>query len=184
MSRSRLCRQDSEQLLPGPAFPTSPIRVEVVHYLGVDGPTDRVQISPADARPGVVVVAREPGERIAVIRQFRAALDAEVWELPRGLGSSGSPAQDAARELEEETGARAHHLEPLGHIHPDPGVQRQQMVVVRARVPEATTQPSDVEEIAEVAWWTPGELCEAVRTGVLRDGISLAALHVDAVMPG
>lgn len=104
----------------------------MVHYLGVDGETARVQISPADARPGVVVVARDPAGRVAVVRQFRPALAVELWELPRGLGSHDAPVEDAARELEEETGAQAVHLEPLGHIHPDPGVQRQQMVVVRA----------------------------------------------------
>lgn len=180
MSRSPLTRVGATRLLPGPALPGSPIRVEVVRYLGADGEVDRVELSPTDDRTGVVVLARDPDQRLAVVRQYRATRDAAVWELPRGFGSSASPTEDAARELAEETGARAVRLALLGLIHPDTGVQRQQVAVVRAHVEHPSTTPTDLEEIAAVAWWCPQQLRAAVVDGRVRDGISLAALHLDA----
>lgn len=183
MSRHPLSRRGAEQLLPGPSFPDSPIRVEVVHYTTPTGPSLRVELSPSSDVDGVVIVARDPEGRIAVVRQYRAPVDGFVWELPRGLGTTGSPPADAAQELEEETGARARHLEVLGRIHPDSGVQRQRVAVVRAWVDEARTRPVDVEEIATAAWWEPGQLQQAVADGVLCDGISLAALHLDHCTP-
>lgn len=183
MSRHPLSRRSTEQLLPGPAFPDSPIRVEVVRYVTPTGPTLRVELSPSSDVDGVVIVARDPEDRIAVVRQYRAPLDDFAWELPRGLGTTGSAPTDATQELAEETGARAQHLEVLGRIHPDSGVQRQRVVVVRAWVDEARTRPTDVEEIATAAWWEPARLQRAVADGVLRDGISLAALHLDHCTP-
>ena len=183
MSSHPLSRRSSEQLVPGPALPNSPIRVEVVHYDGATGPVARVELSPSSDIDGVVVVARDHLERIAVVRQFRSAVDRFLWELPRGLGATGSAVQDARRELEEETGARALRLEVLGHLHPDAGVQRQRMLVVRAWVDEASTRPVDVEEISSAAWWEPARLRDAITEGVLCDGISLAALHLDHCAP-
>ena len=183
MSRHQLSRRDAQQLLPGPPLPDSPIRVEVVRYDTPTGPTLRVELSPSSDVDGVVIVARDPDERIAVVRQFRAPVGDYVWELPRGLGTTGSAAVDAAQELEEETGARALRLEVLGRIHPDSGVQRQRVAVVRAWVDEASTRPVDVEEISSAAWWEPARLRDAITEGVLCDGISLAALHLDHCAP-
>lgn len=180
MSRAR---RHSDQRLPGPAYPDSPIRVEVVHEFGPRSSAPRVQISPTNACAGVVVVARDPRQRIAVVRQFRATLGTEMWELPRGFGRSKAPVDDAARELEEETGARAVRLQSLGAFHPDTGLQRQQVVAVRAWVADAIARPIGTGEVAEVAWWSEPERHQAIVDGVLCDGISLAALLLDALTP-
>lgn len=183
MSGHPWSRRSAVQVLPGPALPDSPIRVEVVHYVGPTGPIARVELSPSSDIDGVVVVARDLDGRIAVVQQYRSAVDRTLWELPRGLGSTGSPQADARRELQEETGALAHRLEVLGPIHPDAGVQRQQLAVVRAWVHEPSTRPVDVDEIAAAAWWDPRRLQQAVADGVLCDGISLAALQLDTCTP-
>src|SRR4051794_13721714 len=60
--------------------------------------------------PGAVsVVAIEDDGRVVMVRQYRAAVDAELLEIPAGKRDveGESPEATAARELEEEVGLRA-----------------------------------------------------------------------------
>jgi len=53
--------------------------------------------------------------RIVLVRQYRYAVDAEVWELPAGrLDPGETPETGARRELEEEVGLRPEHVRILG----------------------------------------------------------------------
>jgi ADP-ribose pyrophosphatase len=68
------------------------------------------------------VVAITPDERVLAVRQFRPAVERYTIELPSGLVDPGeSPGQAATRELLEETGYEADHLEVLGPMLPDCG---------------------------------------------------------------
>ncbi len=63
-----------------------------------------------------------PDPRIVLIRQYRYAADGFVYEIPAGrLDHGESPLECAQRELEEETGYRAAHMEPLISILTSPG---------------------------------------------------------------
>ena len=60
--------------------------------------------------------------RIVLVRQYRYAVSAFVWELPAGRRDPWeSPAAGARRELEEEVGLRAASLEPISHSGRHPG---------------------------------------------------------------
>jgi ADP-ribose pyrophosphatase len=74
--------------------------------------------------PGAVAIVplHEDGT-VTLVRQFRAALGTDLVELPAGLRDvEGEPdSTTAARELIEEAGLRAGHLELIATFHNSPG---------------------------------------------------------------
>jgi ADP-ribose pyrophosphatase len=95
--------------------------VDQVRYRAADGTEfDREVVR----HPGAVaVVPLHADGTVTLVRQFRAALGAEMLELPAGLrdvageGDRGT----AERELVEEAGLAADHLELLVTFHNSPG---------------------------------------------------------------
>ena len=70
----------------------------------------------------VTVVALTPARHILFVRQFRPVVQRQTLELPSGHIEPGESPEDAARrELLEETGFDAPHLELLGTLVPDVG---------------------------------------------------------------
>jgi ADP-ribose pyrophosphatase len=70
----------------------------------------------------VSVVAVTTGGRLLLVRQYRAAVEAETLELPCGHVEPGETPEEAARkELLEETGYVANQFELLGDFSPDTG---------------------------------------------------------------
>ncbi len=73
----------------------------------------------------VNVVALTPEREALLVRQFRFGVEANSLEIPGGMVDEGeTPAEAAARELEEETGFRAASWAFLGAVHPNPALQR------------------------------------------------------------
>jgi 8-oxo-dGTP pyrophosphatase MutT (NUDIX family) len=74
--------------------------------------------------PGAVaVVPLHDDDTITMVRQFRAALDGDLLELPAGLRdvAGEDDATTASRELVEETGLSAGRVEHLVTFHNSPG---------------------------------------------------------------
>lgn len=74
--------------------------------------------------PGAVsVVAVDDEQQVVLVRQYRAALDQWILELPAGkLDIDGEdPMACAQRELAEEVGLAADRWEPLATFHHSPG---------------------------------------------------------------
>ncbi len=74
--------------------------------------------------PGaVVVVPLTSSGTVVMVRQYRAAVDAELLELPAGKRDvRGEPTEiTAARELAEEVGLRAGRLELMARFYNSPG---------------------------------------------------------------
>jgi ADP-ribose pyrophosphatase len=63
----------------------------------------------------VAILAVDDADRVAVLRQYRATFDDVNWELPAGTKDveGEEPAVTATRELAEETGLVAAHVEHL-----------------------------------------------------------------------
>jgi 8-oxo-dGTP pyrophosphatase MutT (NUDIX family) len=75
--------------------------------------------------PGAVSVVPviEQGDAVLLVRQYRAAVDAALLEIPAGKRDveGEPPEQTARRELAEEIGMRAGRLEPLAQFFNSPG---------------------------------------------------------------
>jgi 8-oxo-dGTP pyrophosphatase MutT (NUDIX family) len=103
--------------------------------------------------PGAVsVVAIDAQDRVIMIKQWRASLDRVVWEVPAGMRDKpGEAPQDCgARELEEETGYRAHSIELLTCFHPSAGLMNGSHHVYLARDLEFVGARHDGPEEAEL----------------------------------
>jgi ADP-ribose pyrophosphatase len=82
--------------------------------------------------PAVVLIPIDADGRVILIKQYRAAIDRETWELPAGsLDEGESPEAAAARECEEEIGRTPHRLERLGAWYPTPGYCDELMIFFR-----------------------------------------------------
>ena len=75
--------------------------------------------------PGAVSVVPvvEGGEKVLLVRQYRAAVDRMLLEIPAGKRDvdGEDPEVTAARELEEEVGMRAGNLRKLAEFFNSPG---------------------------------------------------------------
>ncbi len=103
--------------------------------------------------PSVVIVPIAPDGRVILIRQYRASVDRELWELPAGSVNPGETALEAAeRECEEETGLVPRSLERICSMFPAPGFCDEELIFVRATGLErpaanSTRRPDEDEDI-------------------------------------
>ena len=82
-----------------------------------------------------VILAIEDGH-VLLVEQYRVPLGRNCIELPAGLigdhDANEDPLTSAGRELEEETGYRANHLEDLGAFYSSPGLVSESFTLVQA----------------------------------------------------
>lgn len=98
--------------------------------------------------PGAVSVVPVDGDHAVLVRQYRAALDQHLLEIPAGIRDvdDESPEATAARELEEEVGMRADTLELLCRFYNAPGFSDEEIVVYLATGLTATEVRPDGHE--------------------------------------
>ena len=92
------------------------LRVAKGTFEGPDGETFERDVI---HHPGAVAAVPLDGDEIVLVRQYRAALNAMLLEIPAGLRDvEGEPtAETAQRELIEEVGLQAGSLELLTTVH-------------------------------------------------------------------
>ena len=115
--------------------------------------------------------------RICLIENYRVSLGRQLIELPAGTLEPGEePTATAHRELAEETGYRAGHLEPLGVLYMSPGVLDEKMFFYLATRLEAGPTSLDAGEEIHVRPTTWSEALAMVRDGRIQDGKTVAGL--------
>ena len=128
----------------------------------------------------VSVVATDPDGNFLIVKQFRASIQQEVYELPSGHIEPGEkPEESAVRELLEETGYQAGHVELLGGrpFYPDTGRMQNKMWCYRARnVIKVGDRSGDADEGVEGQVWSPERLVESIRSGEFNHALNLTAL--------
>jgi ADP-ribose pyrophosphatase len=138
--------------------------------------------------PSVVIAPVDRDGRVILIRQYRAPLDRELWEVPAGSLDEGESAEDAAkRECEEEIGRVPERVERLGAWYPTPGYCDEEMIFFRAtdlREPPADSphQPDADEDITAQSF-TVGEARAMVDRGDIVDLKSAYALTLLGIRP-
>lgn len=115
--------------MPTGAF--RPISEQLVHQGSVVGFYD-LEIADASGNhfrrdvirhPGAVSVVPFDGDNVILVRQYRAAIDGELYEIPAGKRdvAGEAPEVTAHRELAEEVGMTAERVELLANMHHSPG---------------------------------------------------------------
>lgn len=118
--------------------------------------------------------------RVVLVRQYRYAVDAVVWELPAGRRDPGeTPETGARRELEEEVGLRAARLEPLAEFWTTPGFCDEVMHLFRATGLQKVPPRPEADERIEWAELTLDEARSMIRGGEIREGKTLVALLLE-----
>ncbi len=128
--------------------------------------------------PGAVVIVPVLDDgRILMVYQYRIGPRDWLYELPAGTIEEGEePLETARRELVEETGYEAAELVKLFEMYSSPGTSTEVLHVFLARgLRYVGERPERYEAIRTVAV-TLDEALEMVRSGVIRDAKTIAAL--------
>ncbi len=147
------------------------LRVAKGTFVGPDGKTFERDII---HHPGAVAAVPIDGDDIVLVRQYRAALDAMMLEIPAGLRDvDGEPPYETAqRELIEEVGLRAGSLELLTTVHNTVGYCDESITIYLATdlTPVERELTDSPEEQAMEIVRMPLEQAEAmIRSGELTD---------------
>ncbi len=138
--------------------------------------------------PGIcVIVPFASANQILLLRQFRYAVNEELWELPAGTLAGRAennrmivienPADCAARELIEETGYAAGKIEKIAEAYAIPGSGDELMHFFFAYDLTKGEQALDIGEIiGEVRVFRFDELNDMIVRGEIRDAKTLVGL--------
>jgi 8-oxo-dGTP pyrophosphatase MutT (NUDIX family) len=168
-------RVSEEELLRAWLF-----RVDRIHLVDPAGtPFERVVVR----HPGAVTIvpAHDDGT-VTLVRQYRAAVDAMVLEIPAGTRDRDGegPEDTARRELVEEAGLEAARWELLVSVWNSPGVSDQHtMVYLATDLREVPSRPDGVEE----GYMTTerirlADLDDLVADGALMDETTVLGLYL------
>jgi len=130
----------------------------------------------------VVLLPIADDGRVLLVRQFRYAANAFLWELPAGSLEVGeNPDVAAARECHEELGLIADGLERLLTLYPTPGFCTETMTYYRAtrlRAPGPNDPPAhqDDDESIEVSAFSVDEIRAMIAAGTIVDLKTVAGL--------
>ena len=140
-----------------------------------DGPPDLTDFI---AVVGVALVRDGAhGVELLAARRIEPPALAGGWEIPGGNVEQEETAQEGAlREAIEESGWAAGPLEHVCTFHPTNGVSDQTFHVFLARSATYVGEPTDPSESERIEWVTVARLADLIRTGEVRDGLSLAGL--------
>jgi ADP-ribose pyrophosphatase len=121
------------------------------------------------------------GGEVLMVRQYRAAVDQELLEIPAGKRDvDGEPPEDTARrELEEEVGMRPGRLELLAEFYNSPGFCDEHSFVFLALDLEQVGDPDPQgpeEQVMTIERVSLADVPRLVRAGEIVDAKSIIGL--------
>lgn len=124
-----------------------------------------------------IVALNQQGE-IAMVRQYRAAMERVLWEIPAGkLDSAGEdPLECAHRELQEETGLTADSMELLTKLEAAPGYSSEIIHIYLAQGLHQRQAALDEDEFLEVRWLPLQEVRQRILAGEIGDSKTIAGV--------
>ena len=171
MSAERL---SSEQVFKGKVFSVDRDKVRMPN-----GRTVSVDVV-RHAKSVVLVPVPESG-KVILIRQYRYAVNAFLWELPAGSVDEGeTPEQAARRECHEEIGLVPTTVVRLSAMFPTPGYCDEEMVFFRLSGLEHTDEAAEVDEDEDIESRTFDlrDAREMIRRGEITDMKTLVGLSL------
>ncbi len=158
------------------------IRVREDHVIRPDGGDGIYGV--VEIRPSIGVVALSDADEIALVGQWRYALNRYSLEVPRGGSHAGETDMQAvaARELTEEAGVIAAHWEALGAVDVCNGVTNDSQSLFLATRLSATEMNLDPEEDITVEWHPFEDAVRMALDGRITEVCSMAAILRVAIM--
>jgi ADP-ribose pyrophosphatase len=141
-----------------------------------DGPSFTKET--VEHRESIVVVPVTDDGHVLLVSQTRVATGGRSLEAPAGNTEStdASPEAAAQRELREEIGHRAGRLQKIGAQWVAPGYSNEWMHVYLATELVPDPLPMDVDEDVVVVRHPLSDIPKMIKTGVIRDSMSIAVL--------
>jgi len=130
---------------------------------------------------GALAVPVTADGKLVLVRQYRFAAQGWLLEFPAGtVELDEDPAATIRREIEEETGYRAHHWQMLGQFYLAPGYSDEVIYAFLAQDLERLETPpaQDEDEDIEVVLMTPAELEQAILRGEPVDAKSISSFFL------
>jgi len=139
-----------------------------------DDSTGELEIIRHPGASAVVPFLSDPaGEdpQILLIKQYRYAAEDFLYEVPAGrLDPNEAPADCARRELLEETGCTAEHIEPLYTFYTTPGFIDERIHGFMATGLTRGESKREADEFLTLETMTLSRALELVRKGEIGDG--------------
>jgi len=152
------------------------VRLEL-HHLEDEESGRRVKREVCVHNGAAVILPFLDEKTILLIRNRRYAIGQTLLELPAGTLDKGEdPINCAGRELQEETGYVAGRLVSIGRFYTSPGILSEAMYAYAAFDLERSAQALDEGEEVEPVPMRMAEAIEAIRTGQIVDGKTIATL--------
>ncbi|MBD2312216.1 NUDIX hydrolase [Desertifilum sp. FACHB-1129] len=127
---------------------------------------------------GALAVPVTPDGKLVLVRQYRFAAAGRLLEFPAGtIEEHEDPQATIQREIEEETGYRAHRWRKLGQFFLAPGYSDEVISAFLAQELELLETPGvmDEDEDIERVLMTPMELEDAIHDGEPVDAKSITS---------
>lgn len=126
---------------------------------------------------GAVIVPVFDDGTVALVRQYRHAIGEYLLEIPAGmLDENEEPMAAAVRELEEEIGVRAAHVEKLAELLPSPGYLTEKMYLFIATGLTEVGQNLDHDEELTVERYSFDDLNMMIRGGRIVDAKTMVGV--------
>lgn len=115
--------------------------------------------------------------QILLIKQYRYAADAFIYEIPAGkLDGDEDPEVCARRELQEETGCTAVHLEHLYTFYTTPGFTDERIHAFMATGLTRGDAKHETDEFMSLETVTLSQALELIKSGELKDAKTALAI--------
>ncbi len=128
--------------------------------------------------PGAVALVPVDHEgNVVLVRQYRRAADRVLLEIPAGTREPGEDAEACAlRELREETGLEAGHIERLGGFYSVPGFCTEFLDCYLLTDLKDNPAAGDEDENIEIERLTPRQTLNAILDGQICDAKSICGI--------
>jgi len=126
---------------------------------------------------GAVIAAINESNELCILKQWRHAIQKDIWELPAGcLEPNETPLETAKRELEEEAAVVAEHWISLGEIITSPGFSNEILHLFVARELKQGVLKLDDAEQLEAHWLPLSQVEKMAFNGEIGDAKTLSIL--------
>lgn len=127
----------------------------------------------------VAIVALNEEDNVLLVNQFRAAVGRALLEIPAGTLEAGEDAEACAlRELREETGYVAGHMEEIHVFYTSPGFCDERIWLYVATGLRPGAQDVETDESIEVVKLPLNRALKMVGSGEICDGKTILGLSV------